>query len=226
MPSNQLDHGTSSGASLRLPHVDSHHRDDRFLRWPSPARRSRSEISDPRGARWALATCVVLLLGRPLMAADKVDVIHLKNGDRLTCEIKKLDRSILTIGTDPLGNASVHWGEVVDLTSPRKFDVQLASGEHDLGSLLTSPRLEGGSNTTLALADVIRLAPIGGASGVVSTALSTPDSASRKPIWRRTQASVWRIFTRRPLRVRSSDSSKAENLVRTPASEIVWTPSP
>jgi Protein of unknown function, DUF481 len=112
-------------------------------------------------------TCLVLLRGQPLAAADKVDVIHLKNGDRITCEIKRLDRSVLSVSTDPLGKASVHWGEVADLASPREFDVQLKSGQHYLGSLLVSPPgwmvlgLAGGATTTVALEDVIRLAAIG-----------------------------------------------------------------
>jgi hypothetical protein len=109
----------------------------------------------------------VLLFARPLAAADKVDVIHLKNGDRITCEIKGLDRSVLSISTDPLGKASVHWGEVADLASPREFDVQLRSGQHYLGSLLASPPgrmvlgIAGGATTNVALEDVIRLAAIG-----------------------------------------------------------------
>src|SRR5262245_41985215 len=73
--------------------------------------------------------CLVALLAGPAAAADKVDVIQLKNGDRLTCEIKKLDQSVLSISTDPLGSASVHWGEIIGVTSPRTFDLQLASGE-------------------------------------------------------------------------------------------------
>jgi hypothetical protein len=109
----------------------------------------------------------VLALARPAAAADKVDVIHLKNGDRVTCEIKNLDRSVLTISTDPLGSASVHWGEVADLLSPRQFDVQLASGEHFLGSLGASAPgqmvliLVGGGTGTVPLEEVIRLTPIG-----------------------------------------------------------------
>jgi hypothetical protein len=106
-------------------------------------------------------------VSRPLAAADKVDVVHLRNGDRLTCEIKKLDRSLLAISTDPLGKASVHWGDVASLTSPRHFDVQLASGYHYYGSLLPSPlgqltlELDGGGTATVPLSDLIRLAPIG-----------------------------------------------------------------
>jgi len=93
----------------------------RFSPRQSPSGRRDSEISDRRRA--LLVGCAFLLLGRPLAAADKVDVLQFRNGDRLTCEIKKRDRRILTISTDPLGNASAHWGEAVDLTSPRKFDV-------------------------------------------------------------------------------------------------------
>jgi hypothetical protein len=134
----------------------------------SPAPRSRSEISGPRAARRAWTTFAALLLaGRSLAAADKVDAVYLKNGDRITCEIKNLDRSVLTISTDPLGKVSVYWGEIQELRSPRKFDVQLSSGDHLLGSLLASPagqlvlQLDGGTTATAALADVIRLAPIG-----------------------------------------------------------------
>jgi len=139
----------------------------RFRRPRSPAHGSDSEISDPKTHLRAVVIAVALLLAAPAAAADKVDLIHLKNGDRITCEIKGLDRSVLSISTDPLGKASVHWGEVADLASPRQFDVQLKSGEHYFGSLLASPpgRMVlgsgGGTLMTLALDDVIRLAPIG-----------------------------------------------------------------
>jgi hypothetical protein len=131
----------------------------------SPSGRRGSEISD-RTRALALG-CAFLLLGRPLAAADKVDVIQLKNGDRLTCEIKKLDRSVLTISTDPLGKASVHWGEITGMTSPRTFDIQIASGDHYYGSLLPGPPGElligqgAGSPVNIPMADVIRMAPIG-----------------------------------------------------------------
>jgi len=36
-----------------------------------------------------------LLLAAPLFAGDKTDVIVMKNGDRLTCEIKKLEAGFL-----------------------------------------------------------------------------------------------------------------------------------
>jgi putative salt-induced outer membrane protein YdiY len=102
----------------------------------------------------------------PLQAADKVDVITFKNGDRLTCEIKKLDRGTLEVSTDPLGTVSVHWGEVTELASPRGFDVQVSAGYQYFGALraITPGQVvvtDGGSEVTLNLTDIIRLTPIG-----------------------------------------------------------------
>ena len=131
----------------------------------SPSGRRGSEISDR--ARILLLGCAFLLFGRLLAADDKVDVIQLKNGDRLTCEIKKLDRSVLTISTDPLGKASVHWGEITGMTSPRTFDIQMASGDHYYGPLLAAPSGQlsvaqaVGPPLSLPMADVIRLVPMG-----------------------------------------------------------------
>src|ERR1051325_11522828 len=84
--------------------------------------------ASPKCRIWdALAgLCLAALLAGAAAAADKGDGGQLTNGDRLTCEIKKLDQSVLSISTDPLGSASVHWGEIVGVTSPRTFDVQLA----------------------------------------------------------------------------------------------------
>jgi hypothetical protein len=126
-------------------------------------------MSDPFTAAAACVwtMCFVVAAVAPASAADKVDVVRLKNGDRITCEIDRLDRSTLSINTDPLGKVSVHWGEIVEVTSPRQFDVQLSSGAHYLGALRASTpgqmavALDGGAIATVPLADIIRLAPIG-----------------------------------------------------------------
>jgi hypothetical protein len=104
---------------------------------------------------------------RPAAAADKVDVITFKNGDRITCEIKNLDRGTLEISTDPLGTVNVHWGEVAEVESPRLFEVEVSSGFEYFGSLRPAAPgqvavADGGAEVTLDLADVIRLTAIGG----------------------------------------------------------------
>ena len=134
MPAIQRVEDPRLGASLRRFRGDRALVGARSGADQSPPRWRRSEISGTRALVWGL--CGLLLLSRPLAAGDKVDVIHLRNGDRLTCEIKKLDRSMLTISTDPLGGATVHWGEIVRLESPRTFDITLGSGEHYYGSML------------------------------------------------------------------------------------------
>src|SRR5262245_1574571 len=126
-----------SSASLRPPDVNRRRRLQASGAGQSPARRSYSEISGSwsKTGAWALALVLAALLAAPAAAADKVDVVSLKNGDRITCEVTLLDRSVLSVSTDPLGKVSVHWGEVVAITSPRQFDLQLTSGLHYLGSL-------------------------------------------------------------------------------------------
>jgi len=119
---------------------------------------------------WRCAMLAALWLAWPARAgaAPKTDTVFLRNGDRVTCEIKRLEQAILSVSTDPLDSVSVHWGEVVGVSSPRVFEVTLASGDRYYGSLGRSGgagdlvlSLGGGPDTTLKLADIIALVPIG-----------------------------------------------------------------
>src|SRR5688572_19425042 len=134
----------------------------RFLRGRTPACWSRPEIPDLLVG--VLLVWSLLAVAPPVAAADKVDVITFKNGDRVTCEIKRLDRGTLEISTDPLGTVTVHWGEVTAVASPREFDVQVSSGVQYYGAL--RPAAPGqvivwavGLDETLALSDIVRLTP-------------------------------------------------------------------
>jgi hypothetical protein len=62
-------------------------------------------------------------------AAPKVDTVLLRHGDRLTCEIKKLEQVRLSVSTDPFGTVSAQWAEVVAVISPRYFEVTVESGD-------------------------------------------------------------------------------------------------
>jgi hypothetical protein len=44
--------------------------------------------------------------------ARKTDVVTMANGDRVTCEIKTLDRGMLEVSTDSWGTISIEWEEV------------------------------------------------------------------------------------------------------------------
>ena len=49
---------------------------------------------------------MIALVAAPGFARPKTDVVVLDNGDRITCEIKKLQRGKLTISTDASGTIS------------------------------------------------------------------------------------------------------------------------
>lgn len=94
--------------------------------------------------------------------AQKIDVVEMDNGDRVTCEIKSLSRGILEAKTDSWGTIEIEWTEIAQVESPARFDVQLRSGER-----LTSSLGRGAANgritldgRDLAIADVIAIAPL------------------------------------------------------------------
>jgi len=84
------------------------------------------------------AASFTFLLSLPLFARQKTDVIVMKNGDRLTCEIKKLDHGVLSASLDYIdGTVSVDWAKVVRLESDQLFAVETESGMTYTGTLRT-----------------------------------------------------------------------------------------
>jgi hypothetical protein len=53
--------------------------------------------------------------------------LELLNGDRITCELQRLERGKLTVKTDGLGTISIEWNDVARITSPSSFVVELDS---------------------------------------------------------------------------------------------------
>src|SRR5579863_5796636 len=82
--------------------------------------------------------CVLLLLSAPLVAGDKTDVVFMKNGDRLTCEIKGLDSGVLYVSVDYLlGTQSLEWSKVERMQSKHLFIVKTQDGSTYTGALST-----------------------------------------------------------------------------------------
>ena len=87
----------------------------------------------------ATVLCSVILLVGPLFAREKSDVIVMKNGDRLTCEIKGLNSGVLYVSLDYiLGTSSVQWSKVHHLESKQLFIVKTVSGSVYTGTLSSS----------------------------------------------------------------------------------------
>src|SRR5205814_2807067 len=77
-----------------------------------------------------LVLSFALLLAAALHARDKTDVLVMKNGDRMTCEVKGLDAGVLYVSFDYIdGTASVDWSKVARLESNQLFVVKTEAGK-------------------------------------------------------------------------------------------------
>jgi hypothetical protein len=99
------------------------------------------------------------------VASQKTDVVTLQNGDRITGEIKRLDRGRLEYSTDDMGTLHIEWEEIDALTSVLTYEVELGSGERFFGSFPgDAPRgsiLVGTVDAdTLSMASIVRITPI------------------------------------------------------------------
>jgi len=74
----------------------------------------------------------------PLLARDKTDVLIMKNGDHMMCEVKGLDAGVLYVSFDYIdGTASVDWSKVARLESQQLFVVKTEDGSVYMGTLRT-----------------------------------------------------------------------------------------
>jgi hypothetical protein len=86
-----------------------------------------------------LLLCFLLLPSSPLLAREKTDVVVMRNGDRLTCEIKSLDSDVLYVKLDyVLGTISVDWWKVDHIESKQLFLVRTQDGSVYSGALATT----------------------------------------------------------------------------------------
>jgi putative salt-induced outer membrane protein YdiY len=73
-----------------------------------------------------------------LWARPQTDVIVMRNGDRFTCEIKKLERGVLYAGFDYVdGTVSIAWSKVARVESSQLFLVHTQDGSVYEGTLRT-----------------------------------------------------------------------------------------
>ena len=82
----------------------------------------------------------VPLVVAPLQAREKSDIIVMKNGDKITCEVKGLSSNTLYISVDYILNTlSVDWTKVDHIDSKQLFLVKTEDGTVYTG-LLSTPR--------------------------------------------------------------------------------------
>jgi len=104
----------------------------------------------------------------PVIAAPKTDILVFVNGDRLTGEVKGLERGQLSFKTDATGTISVEWDKVASLQTNQYLTVETTSGLRYFGRVPEAMkegtlRLQVEADSKgwdLPLADIVRAAPI------------------------------------------------------------------
>lgn len=107
-----------------------------------------------------------LLLVTASAMAQKTDIITLVNGDRITCELKELERGLLRVKTDSAGTVYVEWLDIVSVQSDKHFAIETTSGVLAFGSLQTTADGSGlevtadGRSVRLKQQAVVSIAPV------------------------------------------------------------------
>jgi hypothetical protein len=101
-------------------------------------------------------------------AAPKTDIIVFQNGDRLTGEIKGLEKGSLELKTDSAGTVYIEWDKIASLETTQRLDVETTNGRRYFGKVPQRGEsgwmrvVDGGAGggQDLLMADVVRVAPI------------------------------------------------------------------
>jgi len=98
--------------------------------------------------------------------AAKTDIVVLKNGDRITGEVKTLERGKLTFSTDTMGTVYIEWediqeifstvGQAIELTNGQRFYGPLAKAENEEMMTVKTDHGSVGLSTT----DIVAMYPV------------------------------------------------------------------
>ncbi len=98
-------------------------------------------------------------------ARQKTDVVFLNNGDRMTGEIKQLDRGILKLSTDDIGTLNIEWEKVDSLSSVYQFRIEDSFGEKYFGAIFMTRDgilevITGGASRRISQPTVVAITPM------------------------------------------------------------------
>jgi hypothetical protein len=115
----------------------------------------------------ARTICILItfFVARPAFAA-KTDIVVLKNGDKITGEVKNLERGKLQFSTDSMGTVYIDWvdieeifsstGQAIELTNGQRFYGPLAKGESEEMMVVKTEQGPVGITTT----DIFNMYPV------------------------------------------------------------------
>lgn len=81
------------------------------------------------------SVAALLAMAAPMISLAATDVVMFANGDRLTGEVKSLERGILRFKTEATDTISIEWDEVAFLQSDQNIQVETEAGTRFLGHL-------------------------------------------------------------------------------------------
>lgn len=109
---------------------------------------------------------LAIVLYSSVAIAQKNDTIYLKNGDRITGELKRFEYGQLTLSTDAMQKVYVDFDNISTVYSRKYFEIRSTSGYRYFGYLLNSPNeaevliVTDSDTVQKAMWDVVLIMPI------------------------------------------------------------------
>jgi hypothetical protein len=80
---------------------------------------------------------ILFLSSTTLLAREKTDVVLFKNGDRVTCEIQKLEQGLLRVKTEGMGTVEIEWDDIASISSDHVFELESETGAKLYGPIVS-----------------------------------------------------------------------------------------
>jgi len=88
--------------------------------------------------KFLLFLIVLISLTQVSLGSEKTDTVFLKNGDRITGEVKRLEYGILFLKTSGLGTINIEFDRIKTFYSKERFTILLSNGLRFFGTIDTS----------------------------------------------------------------------------------------
>lgn len=112
-----------------------------------------------------LLALLCLCVSTAAFARAKTDLVFIGKADRVTGEIKQMDRGMLTLSTNNIGTLNIEWEDVDSLNSVYQFRVEDGFGRKYFGSLFMTRAgllevIQGGETQTVPAMNVVSITPL------------------------------------------------------------------
>jgi hypothetical protein len=165
----------------------------------STSQRARAGRAGASAGAYVSRLLLLVLLGAcssTVSAAPKTDVVVLRNGDRITGEVKALEHNRLRFSTDSLGTIYIEWDKIDSLQSGQYLLLESTDGKRYYGQLepggsdsqLRVRRDPDAPEETVDMVYIVRAQPIVGGrvidrlDGYVSAGLDVAKANDRRSI--------------------------------------------